>query len=93
MAFTKLFDAAFYGGAQRNRLVKLDTPLGQDWLLPLSVFEQASDGKSHTLVLMDDLYFTPQIESKEIPFIRTGVQEETDGFTQWKSGSRFKARR
>ena len=230
MAFTQLFDAIFYGGAQRNRLLKLDTPLGDDWLLPLYVkgasrlgrdyefivdavsshgedidlraligkpvtlwvqqsdgsyfphhgyvhafsrlgadgfltvfqfrfsswlhflrlrrdmrdwqeqsgeqivgdvfdahqeaggayrfdlrqpmptysyrvqweydwnfvhrsleeagvfgrFEQAEDGKSHTLVLMDDLYFVPQLKTPEIAFIRTGIHREVDGFTQWK---------
>ncbi|WP_442807498.1 type VI secretion system Vgr family protein [Trinickia soli] len=47
-------------------------------------FEQASDGKSHTLVLMDDLYFVPQLEQKSVRFIRTGLREEVDGLTQWK---------
>ena len=230
MSFTKLFDAIFYGGAQRNRLLKLDTPLGEDWLLPLYAkgasrigrdyefivdaisshgedidlkaligkavtlwlqqndgsylphhgyvhafsrlgadgfltmfqlrfsswmhflrlrrdmrdwqeqsgeqivadvfdahpeasgayrfdlrqamptysyrvqweydwnfvhrsleeagafgrFEQAQDGRAHTLVLMDDLYFVPQLEQQEIAFLRTGVRQEADGFTQWK---------
>jgi type VI secretion system secreted protein VgrG len=35
MGFAALFDALFYGNAQRNRLIKLDTPLGDDWLVPL----------------------------------------------------------
>ena len=47
-------------------------------------FEQADDGKSHTLVLMDDLYFVPQLEQKTVRFNRTGLREEVDGFTQWK---------
>ena len=47
-------------------------------------FEQASDGKSHTLVLMDDLYFVPELEDRTVRFIRTGLHEEVDGFTQWK---------
>jgi type VI secretion system secreted protein VgrG len=47
-------------------------------------FEQAEDGKAHTLVLMDDLYFVPQLEQKTVRFIRTGLREEVDGFTQWK---------
>ncbi len=47
-------------------------------------FEHADDGRSHTLVLMDDVYFVPQLEQREISFIRTGVRQETEGFTQWK---------
>jgi len=47
-------------------------------------FEQAEDGKSHTLVLMDDVYFVPQLEQKTVRFIRTGLREEVEGFTQWK---------
>ncbi|TAM53423.1 MAG: type VI secretion system tip protein VgrG [Paraburkholderia sp.] len=47
-------------------------------------FEQAEDGKSHTLVLMDDLYFVPQLEQEAVRFIRTGLREEVEGFTQWK---------
>jgi type VI secretion system secreted protein VgrG len=47
-------------------------------------FEQAEDGKSHTLVLMDDLYFAPELEQKTVRFHRTGLREEVDGFTQWK---------
>jgi type VI secretion system secreted protein VgrG len=47
-------------------------------------FEQAQDGRSHTLVLMDDLYFVPQLEQQEIAFLRAEVRQEADGFTQWK---------
>ncbi|MBU6489539.1 MAG: type VI secretion system tip protein VgrG, partial [Burkholderiales bacterium] len=47
-------------------------------------FEQAEDGKSHTLVLMDDVYFVPQLEQKTVRFILTGLREEVEGFTQWK---------
>ena len=47
-------------------------------------FEQAEDGKSHTLVLIDDLYFVPELETKTVLFHRTGLREETDGLTQWK---------
>lgn len=47
-------------------------------------FEQASDGKSHTLVLMDDAYFLPELEPKTVEFRRTGLREEVDGLTQWK---------
>jgi type VI secretion system secreted protein VgrG len=47
-------------------------------------FEQADDGKSHTLVLIDDLYFAPELDPKHVNFVRTGLREETEGFTQWK---------
>ena len=47
-------------------------------------FEQAEDGKSHTLVLMDDLYFAPELEQPVVRFARTGLNEEVDGFTQWR---------
>lgn len=46
-------------------------------------FEQAEDGKSHTLVLLDDLYFVPKLDTEPVRFVRTGVREEVDGFTQW----------
>ncbi len=51
MAFTELFDAAFYGGAQRNRLVRLDTPLGEDWLLPLYVKGHSRIGRDYEFVV------------------------------------------
>ncbi|HVW52075.1 MAG TPA: type VI secretion system Vgr family protein [Trinickia sp.] len=47
-------------------------------------FEQAPDGKSHTLVLMDDAYLLPELEPKTVEFRRTGLREEVDGLTQWK---------
>ncbi len=47
-------------------------------------FEQAQDGKSHTLVLTDDAYLMPQLEAKTVGFRRTGLREEVDGLTQWK---------
>jgi hypothetical protein len=51
MAFTKLFDAIFYGGAQRNRLLKLDTPLGEDWLLPLYAKGAARIGRDYEFIV------------------------------------------
>ncbi|WP_442809281.1 type VI secretion system Vgr family protein [Trinickia soli] len=56
-------------------------------------FEQAKDGKSHMLVLMDDLYFAPQLEQKTVRFIRTGLREEVDGFTQWKEQQQIQSAR
>ena len=237
MRVTKLFDAIYYGGAQRNRLIKLDTPLGTDWLLPMYVqgharlgrdygftvdavsmrgdkieltaligkavtlwilqtdgtylphhgyvhtfsrlgsdgyltvyrleftswmhflhfrrdmrdwqeqggediisevfaehpqargayrfdlsrpmprysnrvqweydwnfvhrsleeagvfgrFEQAENGKSHTLVLMDDLYRVPQISQLRVPFHRAGLREEVDGLSQWMEQQRIQS--
>ena len=56
-------------------------------------FEQAKDGKSHTLVLMDDVYFVPQLEPKTVRFMRTGLREEVDGFTQWKEQQQIQSAR
>ncbi len=47
-------------------------------------FEQAADGQSHTLVLLDDLYRMPQLAQMTMRFHRTGLREEIDGITQWK---------
>ncbi|HTH73966.1 MAG TPA: type VI secretion system Vgr family protein [Trinickia sp.] len=55
-------------------------------------FEQAPDGKSHTLVLADDLYFVPQLDTPAARFLRVGVDEETEGgFTQWKEVQRVQS--
>jgi type VI secretion system secreted protein VgrG len=51
MRVTKLFDAIYYGGAQRNRLVKLDTPLGTDWLLPMYVQGHARLGRDYAFTV------------------------------------------
>jgi len=47
-------------------------------------FEQAEDGRSHTLVLMDDAYFVPELKPEEVLFLRMGISQEVDGLTQWK---------
>jgi type VI secretion system secreted protein VgrG len=49
-------------------------------------FEQADDGKSHTLVITDDLYSVPAL-GQTIPFYRAGTNSETDALVQW-SGMR-----
>jgi type VI secretion system secreted protein VgrG len=49
-------------------------------------FEQADDGKSHTLVITDDLYSVPAL-GQAIPFYRAGTNSETDALVQW-SGMR-----
>jgi type VI secretion system secreted protein VgrG len=51
-----------------------------------SYFEQADDGKSHTLVITDDLYSVPAI-GQTISFYRAGTNSETDALVQW-SGMR-----
>jgi type VI secretion system secreted protein VgrG len=51
-----------------------------------SYFEQADDGKSHTLVITDDLYSMPTL-GQTIPFYRAGTNSETDALVQW-SGMR-----
>ncbi|QCP52328.1 type VI secretion system tip protein VgrG [Trinickia violacea] len=51
------------------------------------IFEQASDGKSHTLVITDDLYTCKPVEPQQVEFYRSGVNSETDAFVQW-SGTR-----
>jgi type VI secretion system secreted protein VgrG len=47
-------------------------------------FEQANDGQSHSLVLMDDAYLLPGLTPNTVQFRRTGLREEADGLTQWK---------
>ncbi|PMS15137.1 type VI secretion system tip protein VgrG [Trinickia dabaoshanensis] len=48
-------------------------------------FEHAEDGKSHTLVLMDDAFALPQLAPDTITFHRMGLREEAEGLTQWKA--------
>ncbi|NIE64385.1 type VI secretion system Vgr family protein [Burkholderia sp. Ax-1719] len=47
-------------------------------------FEQADDGCSHTMVVMDDSYSLPQLRQPVVQFGRMGIGDELDGFTQWK---------
>lgn len=47
-------------------------------------FEQADDGRSHTMVVMDDSYFLPELKQPIVQFGRMGIGDELDGFTQWK---------
>lgn len=46
-------------------------------------FEQASDGKSHTYVVTDDVYTLTATSPEEVDFARVGVNSETDAFVQW----------
>jgi type VI secretion system secreted protein VgrG len=56
-------------------------------------FEQAPDGRSHQLVLMDDLYFAPELAQATACFCRTGLREEVDGFSQWKELQQIRSAR
>ncbi|MBN3815943.1 type VI secretion system tip protein VgrG [Paraburkholderia sp. Se-20369] len=50
-------------------------------------WEQADDGKSHTLVITDSLNMLPELSPKEVSFYRSGTRNEVDALTQW-SGTR-----
>jgi type VI secretion system secreted protein VgrG len=50
-------------------------------------FEQATDGKSHTLVITDDIGSLPALSSQPVQFYRSGTNSETDALVQW-SGTR-----
>ena len=45
-------------------------------------FDFAKDGKSHKVVMMDDLYFGPSLPKQEMKFSQAGSNEEFDGLTQ-----------
>ncbi|WP_240324413.1 contractile injection system protein, VgrG/Pvc8 family [Trinickia diaoshuihuensis] len=51
MGLNALFEAAFAGGAQRSRLIRLDTPLGEDWLLPLYAKGVSRLGRDYEFVV------------------------------------------
>ncbi|WP_321931944.1 type VI secretion system Vgr family protein [Paraburkholderia guartelaensis] len=46
-------------------------------------FEQASDGKSHTLVVVDDIYHLPALSPQTVEFYRAGISREADALAQW----------
>jgi type VI secretion system secreted protein VgrG len=50
-------------------------------------FEQASDGKSHTLIVTDSLDTFPALSPQTVEFYRAGTNSETNALVQW-SGSR-----
>jgi type VI secretion system secreted protein VgrG len=50
-------------------------------------WQQAQDGKSHTLVITDRLTTLDMLSPETVPFYRAGTDNETDAFTQW-SGTR-----
>lgn len=50
-------------------------------------WQQAQDGKSHTLVITDRLATLDALSPETVPFYRAGTGSETDALTQW-SGTR-----
>jgi len=50
-------------------------------------FEHAADGKSHTLVITDDLYSLKSLQPERVAFYRAGVTRQPEALVQW-SGSR-----
>lgn len=52
-----------------------------------SYLEQAEDGKSHSVVITDNIDSLPQLNPGSVNFYRSGVNSETDAFVQW-SGTR-----
>lgn len=50
-------------------------------------FEQASDGKSHTFVVTDNLDTFQPVSPQTVDFYRAGTSSETDALVQW-SGTR-----
>ncbi|MET3621039.1 type VI secretion system Vgr family protein [Burkholderia ambifaria] len=50
-------------------------------------WRQGKDGKSHTLVVTDDIYALDEMSPSSVGFNRSGTGSDTDGFTQW-AGSR-----
>ncbi|WP_186052463.1 type VI secretion system Vgr family protein [Burkholderia gladioli] len=50
-------------------------------------FEHSDDGKSHTLVITDDLYSLKPLEPEQVRFYRAGVTRQPNAFVHW-SGTR-----
>ncbi|KWB62462.1 type VI secretion protein [Burkholderia ubonensis] len=46
-------------------------------------FEHADDGKSHTLVITDDLYSLKPLERERVRFYRADVTRQPEAFVQW----------
>jgi type VI secretion system secreted protein VgrG len=46
-------------------------------------WRHGDDGKSHTLVVTDDIYALDELTNSAVHFARTGTGSETDAFTQW----------
>jgi len=50
-------------------------------------FEHAEDGKSHTLVITDDLYSLQPLAPERVEFYRAGITRQPNAFVHW-SGTR-----
>jgi type VI secretion system secreted protein VgrG len=50
-----------------------------------SYFEQGSDGKSHTLVVVDNLSALPALSPQTVQFYRAGTNSETNALVQWSA--------
>lgn len=46
-------------------------------------FEQAKDGKSHTVVVTDNLYSFKTLTPQQVDYYRAGTGAEADGIVQW----------
>jgi type VI secretion system VgrG family protein len=46
-------------------------------------WQHSKDGKSHTLVITDDIYTLDKMSPETVDFYRSGVTSEADAFTQW----------
>ncbi|WP_186068351.1 type VI secretion system Vgr family protein [Burkholderia gladioli] len=46
-------------------------------------WRQGKDGKSHTLVVTDDVHSLDEISGNPVQFYRSGTGSEADAFTQW----------
>ncbi len=47
--------------------------------------EQAENGKSHTVVITNDIYRCKPLDSKEVRFYRGGRNDEADALVEWSS--------
>ncbi|MFM0058715.1 type VI secretion system Vgr family protein [Paraburkholderia phytofirmans] len=48
-------------------------------------WQHSKDGKSHTLVITDDIYTLDKMSPETVDFYRSGVTSEANAFTQWAS--------
>ncbi|TGP44899.1 type VI secretion system tip protein VgrG [bacterium M00.F.Ca.ET.228.01.1.1] len=46
-------------------------------------WQQSKDGKSHTLVITDDIYTLDRMSPETVDFYRSGAASEANAFTQW----------
>lgn len=46
-------------------------------------WQHSKDGKSHTLVITDDIYTLDKMSPETVDFYRSGVTSEANAFTQW----------